>query len=229
MVVKLVPPRQKVPFDAKGFLAKAGAGRRIEKYIKDEIIFAQGAACSAVFFIQKGRVKITVVSELGKEAVIAVMSANDFIGESALTGAPLRISSATAMGDVTLVRLERKAITRLMRDEPRFADFFISHLLTRNARVEADLVDQLFNASEKRLARTLLLLANFGNDAKEIAVMPKISQEMLADMVGTTRSRVSFFMNRFRKLGFISYNGGIKVHRSLLNAILTDKPKIKRS
>lgn len=215
------------PFSPKSFLAKIGEGRSIGEHPKDARIFAQGDPADAVFYIQEGRVKITVVSEQGKEAVVAMLGDNDFFGEGALAGQTLRISGAVTMAPSVIMRLERAAITRVIHEEPAFSEMFIAHLLSRTIRVEADLVDQLFNSSEKRLARMLLLLANFGKDEAPEPTIVKISQETLAEMIGTTRSRVSFFMNKFRDLGFISYNGGIKVHRSLLNVVLHDKPEIK--
>lgn len=222
----MAPRRKSVP-SPKAFLAKTGVAGTPKKYAKEAVIFSQGDDCDCLYFIQKGKVKMTVVSDLGKEAVVAILGANDFIGEACLTGASVRVSSAAALTETIALRLDKNAVTSLLRKDVVFADFFMQHLLMRNTRVEADLVDQLFNASEKRLARTLLLLANFGTDAKPESIMAKISQETLAEMIGTTRSRVSFFMNKFRKLGFIRYNGGIQVNRSLLNAVLHDKPKIK--
>jgi len=180
-----------------------------------------------VFYIQKGKVKVTVVSEQGKEAVVAMLGANDFVGEGCLAGQTRRIATVATMTECVVARLEKAAIVRVLHDEPAFSEMFIAHLLTRAIRVEADLIDQLFNSSEKRLARLLLLLANFGKEGKPEPVIAKISQETLAEMIGTTRSRVSFFMNKFRKLGFIEYNGGIEVHSSLLNVILHDQPQIK--
>ena len=220
--------KRKSKFSPESFLAKIGAGRSIATYPKNKIIFAQGEACDAMFFIQKGSVKITVLSELGKEAVVAILDENNFVGESCLTGATHRISTATTMGEATIMRLQKKAVEKVIREQPAFAELFLAHLLARNTRIEADLVDQLFNSSEKRLARTLLLLANFGKSEKPETIIAKISQETLAEMIGTTRSRVSFFMNKFRKLGFISYNGSIRVHRALLNAVLHEQPKIER-
>jgi CRP-like cAMP-binding protein len=216
------------PFDAKAFLAKVGDGRSITKYGKNQTVFSQGDAADAVFFIQKGKVKITVVSEQGKEAVIAILSPDDFFGEGCLAGQPRRMATVKTMTDSAIMRLEREAIIALIHDEPAFSELFIAHLLARTIRVEEDLVDQLFNSSEKRLARVLLLLANFGKDGKPEPVIAKISQETLAEMIGTTRARVSFFMNKFRKLGFIDYNGGIEVHSSLLNVVLHDQPQIKK-
>ena len=217
-----------VPFDPKAFLAKVGEGRSIGKYRKNQPVFAQGEPADAVFFIQKGKVKITVLSETGKEAVVAILGADDFFGEGCLAGQPRRMATVTAMTECGIMRLEKAAIIALIHDEPTFSELFIAHLLARTIRVEEDLVDQLFNSSEKRLARLLLLLANFGKEGKPEPVIAKISQETLAEMIGTTRARVSFFMNKFRKLGFIDYNGGIEVHSSLLNVILHDQPQIKK-
>lgn len=217
-----------VPFDPKAFLAKVGEGRSIGKYRKNQPVFAQGEPADAVFFIQKGKVKITVLSEQGKEAVVAILGADDFFGEGCLAGQPRRMATVTAMTECGIMRLEKAAIIALIHDEPTFSELFIAHLLARTIRVEEDLVDQLFNSSEKRLARLLLLLANFGKEGKPEPVIAKISQETLAEMIGTTRARVSFFMNKFRKLGFIDYNGGIEVHSSLLNVILHDQPQIKK-
>jgi CRP/FNR family cyclic AMP-dependent transcriptional regulator len=214
-------------FEPKSFLAKVGEGRSIGKYDKDRIVFAQGDAADAVFYIQKGKVKVTVVSEQGREAVVAILGTSEFFGEACLAGQTKRIAMVVAMTDSVIVRLEKAAIIRVIHQEPAFSEIFIAHLLGRAIRAEADLVDQLFNSSEKRLARLLLLLANFGKDGKPEPIIAKISQETLAEMIGTTRSRVSFFMNKFRKLGFIDYNGGIEVHSSLLNVILHDEPKIK--
>jgi CRP/FNR family transcriptional regulator, cyclic AMP receptor protein len=216
-------------FDPKSLLAKVGDGRSIATYRKDKIVFSQGDLADAVFYIQKGKVKVTVVSEQGKEAVVAVPQTDEFFGEGCLAGQAQRIATAAAMTESVIVRLEKDAIVRLIHEEPAFSEMFIAHLLGRTIRVEADLVDQLFNSSEKRLARMLLLLANFGKEGKPEPIIAKISQETLAEMIGTTRSRVSFFMNKFRKLGFIKYNGGIEVHSSLLNVVLHDQPRIKAS
>jgi CRP/FNR family cyclic AMP-dependent transcriptional regulator len=215
------------PFDPKSFLARIGDGRGIAKYRKDEIVYSQGDPADAVFYMQKGKVKLTVVSEQGKEAVIAFLGADEFFGEGCLAGQTQRIATVTTMMDSVIVRLDKTAIVRVIHEEPAFSEKFISHLLGRSIRVEADLVDQLFNSSEKRLARLLLLLANFGKEGSPEPMIPKISQETLAEMIGTTRSRVSFFMNKFRKLGFIEYNGSIEVHSSLLNVVLHDQPQIK--
>jgi CRP/FNR family transcriptional regulator, cyclic AMP receptor protein len=215
-------------FDTKSFLARVGDGRSIGKYRKGQIVFSQGDAGDAVFYIQKGKAKLTVVSEQGKEAVIAILGTDEFFGEGCLAGQVQRIATVTTMTDSVIARIEKATITRVIHQEPMFAEMFIAHLLGRTIRVEADLVDQLFNSSEKRLARMLLLLANFGKEGKPEPIIAKISQETLAEMIGTTRSRVSFFMNKFRELGFIDYNGsGLEVHTSLLNAVLHDQPQIK--
>jgi len=219
--------KQKLPFDPKAFLAKVNGGRTISDYRNNQIVYSQGDPADSVFYIQKGKVKITVLSELGKEAVIAVLETGNFFGEGCLAGQALRLASVTALTDCVIVRMEKANITRVIHEEPAFAELFISHLLARNIRVEEDLVDQLFNSSEKRLARTLLLLANFGKEGEPEPVLAKISQETLAEMIGTTRSRVSVFMNKFRKLGLIDYNGHIEIHRSLLNVVLHEKPQIK--
>jgi CRP/FNR family cyclic AMP-dependent transcriptional regulator len=219
--------KRRPSFNPKSFLAKVGDGRSIGKYRKDEIVFSQGAPADAVFFIQKGKVKVTVVSEQGKEAVVAILGTNEFFGEGCLAGQVQRISTVASMADSVVMRLEKAAIMHVIHEEPAFSEMFITHLLGRTIRVEADLVDQLFNSSEKRLARLLLLLANFGKEGKPEPVIAKISQETLAEMIGTTRSRVSFFMNKFRKLGLIDYNGGIHVHSSLLNVVLHEQPQIK--
>jgi CRP/FNR family transcriptional regulator, cyclic AMP receptor protein len=211
-------------FDPKTFLAHVGEGRSIARYRKDQVIFSQGDPADAVFYIESGKVKIGVVSEQGKEAVVASPGTGEFFGEGCLAGRALRIATAATMTESVIVRLEKAAIVRVIHQEPAFSEMFIAHLLERTIRVEADLVDQLFNSSEKRLARTLLLLANFGKEGRPEPILAKISQETLAEMIGTTRSRVSFFMNKFRKLGFIHYNGGIEVHSSLLNVVLNDQP-----
>jgi CRP-like cAMP-binding protein len=218
---------KKVPFDAKVFLATTNGGRSLSKYRTDKVIFSQGDLADAVFYIQKGQVKITVVSDQGKEAIVAVLGPDEFCGEGCLTGQPRRMATATAMTACDIMRLEKSAIIRVLHEEPAFSEMFVSHLLARTIRVEADLVDQLFNSSEKRLARALLLLANFGKEGRPEPIVAKISQETLAEMIGTTRSRVSFFMNKFRELGLIDYNGHIEVHSSLLNVVLHDQPHIK--
>jgi len=210
----------------KSFLAKANGGRTISKYQKDQIVFSQGEPADSVFYIQQGKIKITVVSEQGKEAVVAILGTGDFFGEGCLTAQPLRMATVAAIMECEIMRLEKAAIIRVIHEEPTFAEMFMSHLLTRTIRVEADLVDQLFNSSEKRLARALLLLANFGKEGKPEPVIAKISQATLAEMIGTTRSRVSSFMNKFRQLGFIDYNGKLEVHSSLLNVVLHDEPHI---
>jgi CRP/FNR family transcriptional regulator, cyclic AMP receptor protein len=211
-------------FDPKTFLSTMDGGRKIAAFPKKQTIFAQGDSSDAVFYIQKGKVKLTVVSQIGKEATIGILNAGDFCGEGCLTGQPLRLCSATAMTDCTVMRIDKKSMMEVLHREPAFSELFVAYLLTRNIRYEEDLVDQLFNSSEKRLARILLLLAQFGKDGKPETVIPKISQETLAEMVGTTRSRVSFFMNRFRKLGFVDYHAGdeLQVHSSLLNIVLHD-------
>jgi CRP/FNR family transcriptional regulator, cyclic AMP receptor protein len=220
--------KAKPPFDPKVFLSKVNGGRAIAEYRKDKIIFRQGDPSDAVFYIQSGKVKTTVVSEQGKEAVVALLGTGDFFGEGCLTGQPQRLSTVSALTECVIVRISKTDITRVIHEEPAFAELFISHLLARNSRVEEDLVDQLFNSSEKRLARTLLLLANFGKEGRPEPIIAKVSQETLAEMIGTTRSRVSFFMNKFRKLGLIDYNGHIEVHSSLLNVVLHDQPQIRR-
>ena len=214
-------------FDPKAFLARIGDGRSIAEYKTGQVIFSQGEPADAVFFIQDGEVKVSVVSEQGKEAVVAMLGKDEFFGEGCLAGQSRRISTVSAMSDAIVTRLEKSAIVRLIHEDPAFSELFIAHLLSRAVRVEADLIDQLFNSSEKRLARTLLLLANFGQQGVPEPKIAKISQETLAQMVGTTRARVSFFMNKFRKLGFISYNGGIEVHSALLNVVLHDQPHIE--
>jgi CRP/FNR family transcriptional regulator, cyclic AMP receptor protein len=221
-----MPAKPKAVFDPKLFLGKVGDGRSIGKYRKDQVVFQQGDPADAVFYIQKGKVKLVVLSPQGKEAVVAILSANDFFGEGCLAGQRHRIATVVAMGDSVIVRLNKSSIVAVIHREPAFSEMFIAHLLSRTIRVEADLVDQLFNSSEKRLARLLLLLANFGKEGKPEPLIAKISQETLAEMIGTTRSRVSFFMNKFRKLGLIEYNGGITVHSSLLNLVLREQSNI---
>jgi CRP/FNR family cyclic AMP-dependent transcriptional regulator len=229
----LVPPRTKSPksaksakkerdFDPKDFLATIGEGRRVLLFPKNRAIFTQGDVADAVFYIHGGQVRLTVVSQSGKEGTVGLLSSGDFFGEGALAGQSHRMGSATALSDCDLLRIEKTAMVSALHREHAFSDLFVGYLLSRNIRYEADLVDQLFNSSEKRLARILLLLAHFGKDGAPQTVIPKISQETLAEMIGTTRSRVSFFMNRFRKLGFIHYNGGLEVHSSLLNLVLHD-------
>jgi CRP/FNR family cyclic AMP-dependent transcriptional regulator len=220
--------KAKLPFDPKEFLSKVNGGQRIAEYRKDQIVFRQGDPSDAVFYIQSGKVKKTVVSEQGKEAVVALLDAGDFFGEGCLAGEALRLSTVSALTKCTIARISKVDITQVIHEEPAFAELFISHLLARNSRVEEDLVDQLFNSSEKRLARTLLLLANFGKEGRPEPIIAKISQETLAEMIGTTRSRVSHFMNKFRELGLIDYNGHIEVHSSLLNVVLRDQPQLRR-
>jgi CRP-like cAMP-binding protein len=213
-------------FDPKAFLGRIGAGKTVERYRKNQKIFIQGDIADTVFFIQKGKVKITVLSEHGKEAVVGIFGEGQFFGEGCLRGGELRSATSHAMEECLITSITRSAMLATLSKEPKFSAFFMAYLLRRNSRIEDDLIDQLFNSSERRLARLLLLLANFGeNDAKPIAVT--LSQETLAEMIGTTRSRVSFFMNKFRKKGFIDYNGKIEVRRSLLNAVLRDKPQIR--
>jgi CRP/FNR family cyclic AMP-dependent transcriptional regulator len=214
--------RKRRAFDPHAFLATIGEGRKSVLLKRKQGIFAQGDAADAVFYIQTGKVKLTVVSKTGKEATIAILVDGDFFGEGSLAGQALRMSSATAMTDCAVLRIDKQAMMEALHRKHELSDLFVAYLLSRNVRYEEDLVDQLFNSSEKRLARILLLLAHFGKEGKPETVVPKISQEMLAEMIGTTRSRVSFFMNRFRKLGFIHYNGGLQVHSSLLNVVLHD-------
>jgi len=222
-----VAKKSKPKFDPEVFLAKADGGLTISKHGKGQVVFAQGDPADSVFYIREGRVKITVMSDQGKEAVVAFLKAGDFIGEGCLTGRPRRVSTARAVEDSIITRMDKATMVRVLRDEPNFSELFTAHLLARTLRVEEDLVDQLFNSSEKRLARALLLLANFGKDGKQEPVIAKVSQETLADMIGTTRSRVSHFMNKFRELGYIDYNGDLEVHSSLLDAVLHERPQIK--
>jgi CRP-like cAMP-binding protein len=214
-------------FDPRKFLAKVGDGKTVEKYQKDQTVFAQGDVADAVFYLQKGQVRITVVSEQGKEAVVGILDTDYFFGDGCLNGHPLRLTTATAAADCLITRIAKAAMIATMHEEPEFSELFMAYLLSRNSRIEEDLIDQLFNSSEKRLARLLLLLANFGKEGKTEPVIGKFSQETLAEMIGTTRSRVSFFMNKFRKLGYIEYNGKLEIHNSLLNVVLYDKPEIK--
>jgi CRP-like cAMP-binding protein len=215
---------EKPGFDAAAFLASAGLGRRIVQFAPKDAFFSQGDPADAVFYVQRGRAKVTVVSALGKEATITLLAAGDFVGEEALAAIPgLRLATATAMTACTALRISRREMIHVMHDEHSLSDLFLKFLLERSMRVQADLVDQLFNSSEKRLARILLLMAEFGKPGEPEQYIPKISQETLAEMIGTTRSRVSFFMNRFRKLGFVEYNGRIRVHKSLLNVVLLDQ------
>jgi CRP/FNR family cyclic AMP-dependent transcriptional regulator len=209
-------------FDAETFLTKVGSGRTLVSYKRNQKVFAQGDPADSIFFILKGKIKLTVISKAGKEAVVSILGVGDFFGEGSLAGQHLRMATAAAMLESSIMRLERLSVIRALRREPAFSELFLRYLLSRNIRIEEDLVDHLFNSSEKRLARVLLLLANFGKKGAPEPVIPKISQETLAEIVGTTRSRVSFFMNRFRKMGFIKYNGGLEVHSSLLNVVLHD-------
>jgi CRP/FNR family transcriptional regulator, cyclic AMP receptor protein len=209
-------------FDPKAFLATGGPGHTMSDLRKNEVVFRQSAAADAVFYIQKGKIKIVVSSEQGKEAVVGVMGPGEFFGEGCLIGQPLRLATAKAMTESQVVRVSKAEMVRVLHAEPRFAELFMTHLLTRNSRVEEDLVDQLFNSSEKRLARTLLLLANFGQDGGPQPITTPISQETLAEIIGTTRPRVSVFMNKFRKLGFIEYNGHLEVHSSLMSVVLRE-------
>jgi len=223
-MIPVVATKKLSRFNTKTFLSTINGGRKIAAFPKRQTIFAQGDSSDAVFYIKKGKVKLTVVSQIGKEATIGILNEADFFGEGCLTGQPLRLCSATAMTDCSVMRIEKKSMIEVLHREHTFSDLFVAYLLTRNIRYEEDLVDQLFNSSEKRLARILLLLAHFGKEGKQETVIPQMSQESLAEMVGTTRSRVSFFMNRFRKLGFVDYQAGdkLQVHSSLLNIVLHD-------
>jgi CRP/FNR family cyclic AMP-dependent transcriptional regulator len=210
-------------FDPKSFLARAGLGRKILNLKKNQAAFAQGDPADAIFYVQKGRLRVTVTSANGKEATITLVGPGEFLGENSMVSAhPVRLATATAMTESVLLKISKAEMTRVLHQEPELSAMFVAFLITRNARIQEDLVDQLFNSSEKRLARILLLLAQFGKESKPETVVPKISQELLAEMIGTTRSRVSFFMNRFRKLGFIEYNGEIRVHNTLLNIFLQE-------
>jgi CRP/FNR family transcriptional regulator, cyclic AMP receptor protein len=214
-------------FDLKSFLAKVGAGKQVLEFHKNQHVFEQGDVADAVFYIQKGKVKLTVVSEHGKEAVVAILEPGQFFGEGCMNGHARRIATTTAMEDCLITEITKAAMIAAIHDEPRFSELFMAYLLTRNSRIEEDLIDQLFNSSERRLARMLLLLANFGKEGSPQPISPNISQETLAEMIGTTRSRVSHFMNKFRKLGLIDYNGHIEVYNSLLSAVLHEKPQLK--
>jgi CRP/FNR family cyclic AMP-dependent transcriptional regulator len=216
-------------FDAVAFFETAANGRSITKHRKNEVIFSQGDPADAVFYIKKGKIKVTVVSTQGKEAVVAILGVEEFVGEGCLAGQPKRLSTASAMSECVTMRVAKTEIQRLIRVEPIFSQMFMSHILARNARVEEDLLDQLFNSTEKRLARLLLLLANFGKEGRPEPLIAKISQETLAEMIGTTRSRVSHFMNKFRESGFIDYNGHLEVHSSLLSVVLADQPRTVKS
>lgn len=223
-----MPGKANPPFDPKEFLANVGEGKTILKFGKGDVIFAQGDEANTIFYIQKGSVKVVVISEQGKEAVVGILEPAQFFGEGCMNGHSVRIATTTAMEACLITVITKRAMLAALHDQPKFSELFMSYLLTRNSRVEEDLIDQLFNSSEKRLARLLLLLANFGKEGSPQQISPNISQETLAEMIGTTRSRVSFFMNKFRKLGLINYNGKIEVNSSLLNAVLYDKPEIQR-
>ena len=218
-------PKKSTSFDPTAFLKSAAKGRAVCKHPKNRIIFAQGDAADSVHYIQSGKVKITVVSPGGKEAVVGILGADEFFGEGCLIGQPKRLATAMAMTEGVTMQVEKAAILQVLKDETAFSQMFVSHILARNARVEEDLVDQLFNSTEKRLARALLLMANFGKEGRPEPVDAKVSQETLAEMIGTTRSRVSHFMNKFRHLGFISYNGHLEIHSSLLNVVLAEQPR----
>jgi CRP/FNR family cyclic AMP-dependent transcriptional regulator len=220
-----MPTKRKLAFDPADFLAGAEEGRTIKEYPAQQRLFSQGDAADAVFYIRRGKVKLTVVSAQGKEAVVALLGTDEFCGEGCLAGQTRRMATATSMTECEIMRLEKATILRVLREEPSFSEMFVSHLVARSIRVETDLVDQLFNSSEKRLARALLLLANFGKEGRPEPIIAKISQETLAEMIGTTRSRVSFFMNKFRRLGFITYNGQMEVHSSLLSVVLADQSR----
>jgi len=214
-------PRLRTRFDVAAYLESAGPARKVEKYRRGAVVYAQGDPGDDIRYLQKGAIKLSVLSRIGKEAVVAMLVPGDFFGEGALAGQSIRIGTATAAVASSVLTIEKDTMLKLLHDEPAFSDHFISYMLTRNMRIEADLVDQLFNSSEKRLARTLLLLARYGH-ANPSRTLPKISQETLAEMIGSTRSRVNFFMNKFRKLGFIEYNGGLKINSSLLSIVLHD-------
>jgi CRP/FNR family transcriptional regulator, cyclic AMP receptor protein len=224
----LMGKRAKNSYDAQVFLEKVGGGKSILELKKGQNVFVQGDRADTVFYIQKGRVKLTVLSDLGKEAVVGILGPGQFFGEGCMNGHKLRIATTTAMENCVITAITKNAMTAALHDEPQFSEMFMAYLLTRNSRIEEDLIDQLFNSSERRLARMLLLLANFGKEGSPQPISPNISQETLADMIGTTRSRVSYFMNKFRKLGLIDYNGHIEVHNSLLSAVLHEKPQLKQ-
>ena len=220
MAKKPAPKIAQPPFDVQSFLKSAGVSARIVRFATGAVVFAQGAQANSVFYVQEGGAKLSVLSSAGKEAVVAMLGPGDFFGEGCLAGQPLRMGTATAVISSSLLRIAKRDMLRMLHEHSDFSDRFIAHMLTRNIRIEEDLVDQLFNSSEKRLARTLLLLARYGSEGTPQRVLPKLSQETLAEMVGTTRSRVNFFMNKFRKLGLIEYNGGLKVNSSLLSIVL---------
>jgi CRP-like cAMP-binding protein len=229
-MIRVMPAKQAlgrtrpVPFDVHAFLELAGVTRRIIRFVRGAVVFAQGAQANSVFYIQDGGVKLSVLSSAGREAVVAILGPGDFFGEGCLAGQPLRMGGATAVVATTVMRIPKREMMRTLHEQPDFSGRFIAHMLVRNIRVEEDLVDQLFNSSEKRLARTLLLLARYGKEDTTPRSLPKLSQETLAEMVGTTRSRVNFFMNKFRKLGFIKYNGSLTINSSLLSVVLHDRP-----
>ena len=214
-------------FDAKDFLAKVGAGKAIRSFQKNETVFVQGDAADTVYYIQRGKIKVTVISKHEKEAVVGILGPGQFFGEGCMNGHPLRIATTTAMEDCVVTAITKQAMKATLHDQPAFSEVFVAYLLTRNSRIQEDLIDQLFNSSERRLARILLLLSHFGKEGTSQPITPNISQETLAGMIGTTRSRVSEFMNKFRKLGLISYNGHIEVNSALLDAVLRDKPELK--
>jgi CRP-like cAMP-binding protein len=228
-----MPRRRKKPapkpvpatFDAEAFLETAGLSKKIAEFEPLAVIFAQGDPGDSVMYIQRGAVRLSVLSHAGKEAIVGVLGPGDFLGEGALAGQPIRMGTATAVSTTSVLVVPKKQMIQLLHEAPGFSNRFIEYMLQRNIRIEEDLVDQLFNSSEKRLARTLLLLARYGKEDKPQGVLPKLSQEMLAEMIGTTRSRVNFFMNKFRKLGFIEYNGGLKINTSLLSVVLHDRPE----
>jgi CRP-like cAMP-binding protein len=219
---------RKESFDVAVFLTTVGSGRSVSKYLKDQKVYSQGDPADSVFYIQDGEVKVCVISEQGKEAIIALHGKGDFFGEGCLNGHLLRTATVITVTECVIMQIKKTAIQQVLHVQPQFSERFIAHLLSRNSRIEEDLIDQLFNSSEKRLARVLLLMANFGKEGKPERVITKISQETLAEMIGTTRSRVSFFMNKFRKLGFVKYNGDLEVHNSLLNVVLHDNPHLRK-
>jgi len=223
------PAKKPAPFDPVPFLESAAKGRHISTHAAGDHLFAQGDPADAVFYLKSGQIKLTVVSHQGKEAIVALLEADEFLGEGCLIGQPLRLATAQALTDCVTLRVERAEVERALKEDTNFSLMFIAHILARKSRVEADLVDQLFNSTEKRLARVLLLLANFGKEGRPEPITTKISQEVLAEMIGTTRSRVSHFMNKFRRLGFINYNGTIEVHSSLLSVVLNEEPNTVES
>jgi CRP/FNR family transcriptional regulator, cyclic AMP receptor protein len=229
MLVEVVVKKPVKPaFDPKSFLAKVGVGKKVLEFEEDQVVFSQGGVADAVFYLQEGKVKLTVLSKQGKEAVIAILGPGQFFGEGCLNGHLVRIATTRTIDKSVITRIEKATMIATLHDEPEFSEVFMAYLLSRTGRIEEDLIDQLFNSSEKRLARLLLLLANFGKEGRPEPIIGKFSQETLAEMIGTTRSRVSFFMNKFRKLGFIEYNGRLEVHSSLLNVVLNDRSEIRR-